>query len=47
MYVLSCSDVSYYIGSKKNPELRLAQLHHDGEEANHTKKRLRVKLVYD
>ncbi|MFN0158546.1 MAG: GIY-YIG nuclease family protein [Bacteroidota bacterium] len=45
MYILECADGSYYTGSTNNLELRLAQ-HHDGEGANHTKKRLPVKLVY-
>lgn len=45
MYILECSDGSYYTGSTKNIELRLQQ-HQNGEGANHTKKRLPVKLVY-
>jgi putative endonuclease len=45
MYILECSDGSYYTGSTKNLELRLQQ-HENGEGANHTKKRLPVKLVY-
>jgi putative endonuclease len=45
MYILLCSDDSYYTGSTKNLELRLAQ-HQAGEGANHTKKRLPVELVY-
>ena len=45
MYILECSDGSYYTGSTNNLELRLQQ-HHNGEGANHTKKRLPVKLVY-
>jgi len=45
MYILECADVSYYTGSTNNLELRLAQ-HKAGEGANHTKKRLPVKLVY-
>ncbi|MCZ2277658.1 MAG: GIY-YIG nuclease family protein [Bacteroidia bacterium] len=45
MYILECSDGSYYTGSTNNIELRLAQ-HQAGEGANHTKKRLPVKLVY-
>ncbi len=44
-YILECVDGSYYTGSTKNLELRLAQ-HQSGEGANHTKKRLPVKLVY-
>lgn len=45
MYILQCSDGSYYTGSTNNMELRLAQ-HQAGEGANYTKKRLPVKLVY-
>jgi putative endonuclease len=45
MYILLCSDGSYYTGSTKNLELRLAQ-HQNGEGANHTRKHLPVKLVY-
>jgi putative endonuclease len=45
MYILKCADGSYYTGSTTNLDLRLSQ-HHDGEGANHTKKRLPVKLVY-
>lgn len=45
MYILECSDGSYYTGSTKDLERRLQQ-HNHGEGANHTKKRLPVKLVY-
>ncbi len=45
MYILECSDGSYYTGSTINLQLRLTQ-HRAGEGANHTKKRLPVKLVY-
>ena len=45
MYILECSDGSYYTGSTNNLEIRLDQ-HQAGEAANHTKKRLPVKLVY-
>ena len=45
MYILKCSDDSYYTGSTKYLELRIAQ-HQNGQGANHTKKRLPVKLVY-
>jgi putative endonuclease len=45
MYILECSDGSYYVGSTKNLDLRLQQ-HEQGEGANHTKRRLPVKLVY-
>lgn len=45
MYILECADKSYYTGSTKNLELRVLQ-HQNGEGANHTKKRLPIKLVY-
>ena len=45
IYILECADGSYYTGSTTNLELRLQQ-HQSGEGANHTKKRLPVKLVY-
>ncbi len=45
MYILKCSDGSYYVGSTTNLELRLAQ-HQAGIGAKHTKKRLPVELVY-
>ena len=44
-YILECADGSYYTGSTKYLELRLAQ-HQAGEGAKHTKKRLPVRLVY-
>ena len=44
-YILHCSDGSYYTGSTKNIALRLEQ-HQAGEGANHTRKRLPVKLIY-
>ncbi len=45
MYILECADGSYYTGSTKYLNLRIAQ-HQRGEGANFTKKRLPVKLVY-
>ena len=39
MYVLECSDASYYTGSTNNLTLCLEQ-HQKGEGANYTKKRL-------
>lgn len=45
MYILECSDGSYYTGSTTDLDLRLQQ-HQNGEGANHTKKRLPIKLVY-
>jgi putative endonuclease len=44
-YILECADGSYYTGSTKYLEKRLQQ-HQNREGANHTKKRLPVKLVY-
>jgi putative endonuclease len=45
MYILECSDGSYYTGSTNDLECRLEQ-HQNGEGANHTKKHLPVKLLY-
>lgn len=45
VYILECSDGSYYTGSTIELEKRINQ-HQDGRDANHTKKRLPVKLVY-
>ncbi|MCX6316244.1 MAG: GIY-YIG nuclease family protein [Bacteroidetes bacterium] len=45
MYILECADGSYYTGSTNNLELRIMQ-HQQGLGANHTRKRLPVKLVY-
>ncbi|MBP0018791.1 MAG: GIY-YIG nuclease family protein [Cyanobacteria bacterium SBLK] len=45
MYILECSDGSFYTGSTTDLPRRLWQ-HQNGLGANHTKKRLPVKLVY-
>jgi len=45
MYILKCSDGSYYTGSTIDLESRLWQ-HQHGEGANYTKKKLPVELVY-
>ena len=45
MYILECSDGSFYTGSTKNLRLRMEQ-HKNGEGAQHTKINLPVKLVY-
>ncbi len=45
MYILECSDGTYYTGSTKYLEKRLKQ-HQAGEGANYTAKRLPVKLIY-
>jgi putative endonuclease len=45
MYILECSDGTYYTGSTIDLIRRFKQ-HMDGDGANHTKKRLPVKLIY-
>jgi putative endonuclease len=45
MYILLCSNGSYYTGSTNDIEKRIAQ-HQAGEGASFTKKNLPVKLVY-
>jgi putative endonuclease len=45
MYILKCSDGSYYTGSTNDLERRLWQ-HQNGEGALYTKTRLPVELVY-
>ncbi|TGK49505.1 GIY-YIG nuclease family protein [Leptospira bouyouniensis] len=45
MYILVCSDGSYYTGSTKYLSKRIDQ-HQRGEGSNYTKKRLPVKLIY-
>jgi predicted GIY-YIG superfamily endonuclease len=45
VYILECSDGSYYTGSTKNIEFRLWQ-HEKGQGANDTRKHLPVKLVF-
>ncbi len=45
LYILECSDGSYYTGSTIDIELRLRQ-HLVGEGSNYTKRRLPVKLLY-
>lgn len=45
MYILECCDGSYYTGSTNDLARRFNE-HSAGEGANHTKKRLPVKLVY-
>jgi len=45
MYILECSDKSFYTGSTINLEKRLFE-HQSGEGANYTKKRRPVKLIY-
>ena len=45
MYILECSDGTYYIGSTKNLEYRLSE-HQEGKGAKYTSRRLPVRLVY-
>ncbi|NPV00509.1 MAG: GIY-YIG nuclease family protein [Brevinematales bacterium] len=45
MYILQCSDGTYYTGSTWNLEKRLSE-HQSGEGANYTSKRLPVSLIY-
>ncbi len=45
LYILECSDGTYYTGSTKDIEVRLQQ-HQVGEGSKYTKRRLPVKLLY-
>ncbi len=45
MYILECSDGSYYVGSTRDLERRLSQ-HNQGEGAVYTARRRPVKLVF-
>jgi putative endonuclease len=45
MYILICSDGSYYTGSTRNLDVRIWE-HNEGTGCNFTRKRLPVKLVY-
>ena len=45
MYILECSDGSFYVGSTKNLELRLSE-HQEGLGAKYTSRRLPIRLVY-
>lgn len=45
MYILQCSDDSYYVGSTKNLDLRFSQ-HQSGQGSRYTSGRLPVQLVY-
>jgi len=45
MYILECADGSFYTVSTNDLEVSLLQ-HQRGEGANHTKKRLPIKLIY-
>jgi putative endonuclease len=46
LYILECADGSYYTGSTVDLEKRIVELQ-EGKGANHTKKRLPVRLIYD
>ncbi len=45
MYILECSDGSYYVGSTVDLEHRVAQ-HNAGEGAQYTRRRRPVRLVF-
>jgi len=45
MYILECSDASFYTGSTKDLEKRLWE-HKNGVGVNYTKSRLPVELMY-
>jgi predicted GIY-YIG superfamily endonuclease len=45
MYMLMCSDGSYYVGHTDNLDVRLAQ-HQDGTFGGYTSKRRPVTLIY-
>lgn len=45
MYILECSDGTYYVGSTWNIERRLSQ-HNAGEGAQYTRTRCPVNLLY-
>ncbi len=45
MYILECSDGTFYTGSAVGLEGRLRE-HMDGKGANYTRRRQPVKLVY-
>jgi len=45
VYILKCSDDSFYTGSTKDLERRIQQ-HQAGEGAKYTRRRLPVKLIY-
>ncbi len=45
MYILRCSDGSYYVGSTTNLERRIAE-HNEGKGAEYTSSRRPVELVF-
>ncbi|HWB64035.1 MAG TPA: GIY-YIG nuclease family protein [Chitinophagales bacterium] len=46
VYILSCSDGSYYIGVTNNPQIRLQQHNNGINKAAYTYSRRPVKLLY-
>ncbi len=46
VYILKCSDQSYYVGVTNDVELRLAQHNSGRSETSYTNSRLPVELVY-
>ncbi|GAA4159565.1 hypothetical protein GCM10022286_14210 [Gryllotalpicola daejeonensis] len=45
LYMLKCSDGSYYVGSTRNLDARMAQ-HGAGKGSEYTRKRMPVELVF-
>lgn len=45
LYILECSDGSFYTGIAKNPEKRL-KMHQSGKAARFTRARLPVRMLY-
>ena len=45
MYILECSDGTFYTGSTKDLERRLSE-HQNGKGAKYTRARLPIKLIY-
>ena len=45
VYILECSDGTYYTGYSRNPETRLAQ-HQAGSASRYTRTRLPVKMMF-
>ena len=45
VYILACVDGSFYTGSTRDLERRLAE-HRSGRGAKHTRRRLPVRLVF-
>ena len=45
MYILRCSDDSYYVGSTRNLDARMQQ-HASGQGSSYTSRRMPLELVY-